>query len=352
MTHSIRRREFLKTISAGMALAGAGIPLPGKTKLQSLAKLTDKKTMVGPPVPNVALIKGPDRKTNMYDALTLIENDIKSSIGDKQVVIKPNFTRVDKKDWLASTHVDNIRAFLEFLKPFYNKKVIIAEGTGTADPIGLPLDNYGYNDLKKDYDVEFFDLMKDTWSTVSLMDGSIHPMPVAASNLMLNPDIYLVSAAVMKTHSLALVTLGLKNILMAAPMNFGGRNNDRSKLHKDNVMKNPRYFNYNLFLMAHHVLPDLTLIDGFVGMQGNGPLTGDPIEVGVAIAGADVIAADRVGCEVMGHNFNDVGHLVYCADAGMGEGDLTKINLLGNRISECKKSFRPADSLKKIIKWK
>ena len=43
-------------------------------------------------------------------------------------------------------------------------------------------------------------------------------------------------------------------------------------------------------------------------MEGKGPLFGDPIEVGVAIASTDCIAADRVGTDVMGHDFDKVGH--------------------------------------------
>ncbi len=309
-----------------------------------------RKAIYGP-VPNVALVRGTDRKTNMYDALKLIEEDIKKSIGDKQVVIKPNLTRVKKEEWLASTHVDNIEAVLEFLKPFYNKKVIIAEGTGPGDPIETALENFEYYKLKEKYNIEFFDLMKDNFTTIHLMDGNVQPMPIAASNLMLDPNVYLISASVMKTHSLAVITLGLKNILLASPMNFGGGKNDRSKLHKDKVNKDPRFFNYNMFCMAQHAYPDLALIDGFIGMEGEGPLFGDPVEAGVAIASTDCIAADRVGAEVMDHDFRQVGHLVHCANAKMGEGDLTKINVLGDRVSACRKHFRPTKELQNIVRW-
>jgi uncharacterized protein (DUF362 family) len=301
--------------------------------------------------PNVGLVKGTDRKTNMYDALKLIEEDVKRSIGNKQVVIKPNFTRVKKEEWLASTHVDNIEAMLEFLQPFYKKKVIIAEGCGSAEPIEVPVESFDYSKLKEKYNVEFYDLRKDDYSVLNLMDSNIQPMPISTSNLLLDPDTYVISAAVMKTHNLAVVTLGLKNILLAAPMNFGNGKNERGKLHKDPVAKDPRYFNYNMFLMAQHAFPDLVLIDGFVGMEGKGPLFGDPIEVGVAIASTDCIAADRVGTEVMGHDFNDVGHLVHCANAKMGEGDLMKINVLGDNVSTCRKNFRKTDDWEKIRHW-
>jgi uncharacterized protein (DUF362 family) len=287
----------------------------------------------------------------MYDALKLIEEDIKTSIGNKQVVIKPNFTRVKKEDWLASTHVDNIEAILEFLNPFYKKKVIIAEGPGLAEPLDIPLNNYDYYKLKEKYNIEFFDLQDDDYSIVNLIDRNIQPMPIKTSNLMMDPDVYLISAAVMKTHNLALVTLGLKNIVLASAMDFGEGKNDRRKLHQDPVSDDPRYFNYNMFLMAQYAYPDLAIIDGYVGMEGLGPLFGDPIEVGVAIASTDCIAADRIGTEVMGHDFSQVGYLVHCANANIGQGDITKINVLGDNISNCKKNFRLTDDWKNIIRW-
>lgn len=351
MSDQNNRREFIKKFSMGVL--GSGIALNAMASPGEYPKLMipSKKSVRYNPNPNVALVKGADRKTNMYDALKLIEEDVRKSIGDKQVVIKPNFTRVKQQDWLASTHVDSVHAILEFLKPFYKKKVIIAEGAGGAEPIEIPLENFGYYKLQEDYDVEFYNLSKDKFSTVNLLDIDIQPMPISTSNLLLDPNSYVISAAVMKTHNLAVVTLGLKNVVLAAPMNFGEGKNERGKLHKKPMIENPRYFNYNMFLMSQYVYPDLTVIDGYVGMEGKGPLFGDPIDVGVAIASTDTVAADRIGTDVMGHDFNNVGHLVHCANANMGVGDITRINLLGDSIASCRKNFRKTDDWEHIIQW-
>ena len=346
-----KRREFIKKFSAALIGSGVAVNAYASRDKSSNIIVPKRKTFNYSPHPNVALVKGSDRKTNMYDALKLIEDDVKRSIGNKQVVIKPNFTRVVKKDWVASSHVDSVRPVLEFLKPFYKKKVIIAEGCGGAQPIREPVENYGYDKLEDEYDIEFFNMSKDSYSTINLVDRNIQPMPIRTSNLTLDPNNYIISAAVMKTHNLTVVTLGLKNLVLAAPMHFANGDNDRSKLHQNPVAEDPRFINYNMFLMSQYVYPDLTIIDGFVGMEGKGPLFGPPIDVGVAIASTDTIAADRVGTEVMGHNFENVGHLVHCANAKMGEGDLTKINLLGDTISTCRKEFKRTDDWDKIRKW-
>ena len=72
----------------------------------------------------------------------------------------------------------------------------------------------------------------------------------------------------------------------------------------------------------------------------------------VAIASTDVIAADRVGVECMGIDFANVGYLNYCADAGLGQGDLEKIEIVGSDIKSCIKQFRMADSFEGQLNWK
>lgn len=354
MTKQIGRRDFIKRVSTGILCVGAGLggsvsisrANSSDLRIQKMKKVNYRKW------PKVALVKGNDRKTIMFDALKLIEDDIKTSIGDKQVVIKPNFTREKKEDWLGATQAGVVEAMLEFLEPFYKKKVIIAEGTGSGSPIEFALENYGYFKLAEKYNVEFFDLRKDQFTTLYMLDRDLKPLPILTSNLMIDPNTYLVSASVMKTHGYGHVTLGLKNVVYAAPMNFGKGQSWRGKMHVDPFKENPKPFNYNMFLMSQYVFPDLTLIDGFVGMEGNGPLFGDPVETGVAIASTDFVAADRVGVEVMGFDFNHVGHLVYCADAKMGEGDITKINIVGDKVSNCKKNFKPHKDFEILIKWK
>ena len=54
----------------------------------------------------------------------------------------------------------------------------------------------------------------------------------------------------------------------------------------------------------------------------------------------------------MGHDFSEVGHLVHCANANMGVGDITRINVLGEKVVACKKDFKKTDDYDKIIGWK
>lgn len=63
--------------------------------------------------------------------------------------------------------------------------------------------------------------------------------------------------------------------------------------------------------------PDLSVIDGFEGMEHNGPVGGKPVDHKVAVVSTDWLAADRVATELMGFDFNKVGYLSFSAKAGL-----------------------------------
>ncbi len=346
---AMKRRGFMKMAALGAAASALGTEAAFPAVEPKRTALAERKTLPQSPEARVALVKGSDRREIMLKALEIIEPEIRKGVGSKKVVIKPNFTRVKPGEQLASTHVDGVSALCEVLSSFYSGKIIIAEGTGPGTPVEEALESYHYLKLKEKYNVEFFDLRSDDYTMSYILDKDIQPIAIRTSKLMLDPDVYLISAACLKTHSLAVVTLGLKNVVMAAPMKFSEQENDRALMHKDRVSADPRYFNFNLFQMAQLCVPDLVTVDGFVGMEGDGPLSGDPVESGIALAGTDWLAADRVGTEVMGFDFDRVGHLRFCAEARMGEANLSKIKVIGNSINECTVRYAPPPSMQRII---
>jgi uncharacterized protein (DUF362 family) len=86
-------------------------------------------------------------------------------------------------------------------------------------------------------------------------------------------------------------------------------------------------------------------------MEGAGPGGGTPVESHVAIASTDFIAADRVGLEVMGINPEWVGYLAYCGQAGVGQYDLTKIEVVGATIASVQKKYQLHPEIQKELEW-
>ncbi len=289
-------------------------------------------------MPRVSLIKGHGRRENVRKALDLIADDIKKGLASRQPVIKPNF--VSSTIQLASSHVDQVRGILDFLTSFYHGKIVIAEA-GCHDTM-LAYKNFGYMHLPDEYNVELVDLNAGPNKKVPITSRGDRKISVPVSSLLLDKGNYLISAAKMKTHDTVVVTLSVKNMAVGSIVG-----NDKKSIHRG-----VRQTNLAIAELASRVWPDLAVVDGFEGMEGDGPMGGDPVLLDVAIAGTDALAADRIACEIMGVNFHDVGYLYYCAEKGLGTANLNNIDVIGEKIIDCIRPFRLHRAVKEQYAWK
>jgi uncharacterized protein (DUF362 family) len=86
-------------------------------------------------------------------------------------------------------------------------------------------------------------------------------------------------------------------------------------------------------------------------MEGNGPAQGVPVPSRLAIASTDFVAADRVGVECMGVDPDWVGYLRYCAQVGLGNYDLAKIDIRGPKIASVQKKYRMNSDVDRQLAW-
>lgn len=286
----------------------------------------------------VAIIKGEERRENVRRSLELIGSDIRSGIDSRRVVIKPNF--VSTSIQLASSHIDQVRGILDFLKSFHKGRVFVAEAA--CGDTEKAFRNFGYHSLIDEYDIELVDLNVGAYKKLPIKDSGGSPFDVRVSSLLLDENSYLISAAKLKTHDTVVVTLSVKNMAMGAVLSP-----DKRAVHQGT-----RQINLNIAELAGKVWPDLAVIDGLEGMEGNGPVNGDPIHAGIAMAGTDPLAVDRVACELMGVDFSRVGYLNHCLDRGLGEADIDKIDLLGEPLRECVQPFRLHSGVSAQYRWR
>jgi uncharacterized protein (DUF362 family) len=324
------RRDFLK--ASGLGLIGAAESPP-------VYRRRGGRKLYQPPAEpsSVALIKGNDRRENIYRSLKLIEDQVFGAIGDKQVLVKPNFVQTSKQ--LAATHADAVRGILEFLRPRYKKEILIGEAAAGKEGTLAGYKNYGYPALEKEYNVKLVDLNLGECQYRYTIGEKNAPVPIRICSPFLDPKLYIISAAVMKTHGYASVTLSLKNMLLGAPIN-DYKTNDKDRMHRGPHGEPDDIIHFNMFHLAQEVYPDLAVIDGFTGMEGDGPSRGTAVDSRVALASADALAADVLGARVMGYNAKKILYLSAMAEAGMGQGNLEKITVLGNRLEECSYRFK------------
>jgi uncharacterized protein (DUF362 family) len=277
----------------------------------------------------VAFTTGTDRHQMMFEVIKPFDKELKAGLKKKILVIKPNMVVTNKE--LCATPKESIKALLDYVKPFYKGQVIIAESSSSVNSSD-GFKNYGYLDLEKDYNVKFVDLNTTKGKPYFIIDRNLHQDKIEIGDIFANPDYYVVSLSRLKTHNTVVMTAGIKNIGMCAPLNLGAVNGSKPISYKRNMHAGgPRWLHYNLYLMGQGVRPDLTIVDGVEGMEGNGPINGTPVDHRVALAGLDVVAVDSMCARLMGIPLENVGYINYLAAAGIGNMDRDKIEILGGK---------------------
>ena len=301
----------------------------------------------------VGLARGGDRRENVYQSLELVREDIEAKVAD-QVLLKPNF--LSNKNQLASTHPDAIRGVIDFLLSTSTppKQIIVAEG-GNEDFSGETFANFGYPALQNEYSVPIrlvdINAEKEWEETTIYMAGGVETI-VRMPKIVLECPCT-ISVAVAKTHDVCVVTLAQKNMIMGTL-----HKDDRIKMHgypshAERILPSEaQVLNVNLIRLAQYLKPDIGIIDGTEGLQGNGPGGTDVVELAAAAASVDVFAVDSVMAKAMGFEPMELGLLHYADSLGYGVGDLARIEVLGTPIVDVAKAFKPHETTDKQLQWR
>jgi uncharacterized protein (DUF362 family) len=339
------RRSLLKSLGIGAAYMAVGQQVfsPKAAYASARSSIPGKNELFNktPAPATVAVKKGNDRREIVRSVLDSIKDDVVKSIGKKKILLKPNFVVTNEP--LCATHIDECRAILDFLKDNgYDQQVTIGESPSGGGAM-RGFEYYGYSALEKEYNVKLVDLDQTPTVYRFVMGRENAIMPIRIISMFLDPDVYVISAAKMKTHDRALTTLSLKNVIMGSPA-VVGRDNSKQKMHQTQTQTPASIIHFNLFQLATQgIYPDLGVVDGFESMEGDGPIGGTPIDTKIALASLDPLALDCVGTRMMLKNFDPmkIGYMEALAYAGMGQADMSKITLLGEKLEDCQFNFRP-----------
>jgi uncharacterized protein (DUF362 family) len=269
----------------------------------------------------VAVVKGERSHEPVFEALDLV--DFKEAIsGWSTVLIKVNF--ITTKTWNTGATTDPI-VVEGIIKKLQDTpvKVYVVESDATMTNADKAFEMTGMRQMCMQNGIECINLRHEK-ERVKIMvpDGealrSVKVPRIVAESAT-------ISAAKLKTHRSTIVTLGMKNMFGLLPDKF------KSKYHLKDISK--------VIVDINSVLrPVLTVIDGFVGMEGRGPVGGLPVQMDLTIAGNDVVATDSVGCRVMGIDPHKIRHIQRAHEKGLG--NIDEIELLGERLEKVIRVFK------------
>lgn len=204
-------------------------------------------------------------------------------------------------------------------------------------------ENLGYTEMAKSLNIPLINLHSGDIINVNLERG------YAANTLKIHKvlsEVDLVcSVPMMKTHTLATVTLAMKNLIGLYP----GTEyySVRSWLHDRAAERGSTGVAYEVIDMNRAVKTGLSVIDASTAMEGNGPFDGALVDMGLIIAGTTALATDMVGATLMGFGINEIPVLNLAHESGMEPGSLSDIEIRGLTIDQAKRKFvRPS-----VSKW-
>ena len=360
----LSRRDFAHLSTVG----GAAAFLAGTRAVRGGQQQTPAAQSLPYPYPNtraaVSIVKGDSRRKNVYDALVAIDDQILPALKRKKyVVIKPNCVTAQAPN--ACTDADAVRGALDYLAPRFKGPVVIAESSA-AGKTGEAFEALKYGALTTEFRSQKVSLVdmneEERHEVINILDPNLHMIPIRLVGRLLDPDAYMLSLPVAKTHLICVVTLSVKNMVLGAPLRqipagtkpdsnrpaFAVPWNDKWKMHSTY-----RNANYNMMLVAQKLRPHwgVTVVDAFRGMERNGPVSGIDVDHRVAVASTDYVAADRVMAEVMGIDPNTIGHLVYCSQSGLGQFDPAKIDLRGEKIAAVRRQYLLPANIEPLQEW-
>ena len=246
-----------------------------------------------------------------------------------RVFIKPNIvfwtreTNFPKYGVITTSRI--VEDMVALLKERGVDDILIGEGTALSNPKAFDdqehaFETLGYGVLKKRYGVRLVNIWKRPFKKVELGEGVI---------LKFNADIlesdFVVDLPVLKTHSMTVVSLGIKNLkgMIDVP--------SRKKCHSADSQKD---LHFMVARLAEPMPPMFTLLDGIYTTEHGPNIDGTMHRTNLLIASADVLSADMVGARVLGHSPRNVPHLAHAARNRQRPVDLSDVTVVGESIDQ------------------
>lgn len=342
IVNKFTRRDFLKLSVASAIYTAAGFP-----------SLTRK------PVVSIVKIKNDKIDYAVEKAIDLLGGIKHVTRGKNSIMLKPNLVAESPR---FTTKPTVIQALAKLMKNA-GKEVLIGEGSAAADGFNFkdeityrtrkqnildPMQKYvfeqlGYSELARSMNIPLINLHSG-----DLVDVEI-PNALAFDKITLHKSLadvdMLCSVPMMKTHVLATVTLGMKNLIGLYPGTV--YYSVRSWLHDRAVEKKSPGVAFEIIDMVRANKLGLVVIDASTAMEGEGPTMGSLVKMDLIIAGKNPLATDMVAANIMGIEPYDVPTFTWAIKSGMKPSGLNEIETRGEAIKSVKRKF----VMPKILQW-
>jgi uncharacterized protein (DUF362 family) len=265
---------------------------------------------------------------------TLCEFDLK--VKGKTVLLKPNFVGLDPLG-VMNTHPGVIAAARESFLRLGAAQVLIGDGPAMDRDTEAIIESVRLREFTGPLGRTFVDLNVDDVKRIALSTRASRLKELYLPKTVLGVD-FLVSMPKLKTHHWAGVTLALKNMFGIVPGSCYGW--PKNVLHWAGIDR-------SILDINAAARPNFSIVDGILGMEGNGPIQGTPKACGILVLGDDPVAVDATCCRAMGLRPEKVKYLA-AAGTLLGHLNPMKIQQLGETVASVRTPFAVLDAFKSL----
>lgn len=323
-TDGVTRRRLLIAGAAGLLVGSAGMLLP-----RGFFRM--------PQHSEVFVAKVPDYQAEIGDAIVRGFAQLgvpAAELTGKRILLKPNLVETAAGAPHINTHPLVIRGAAEAFLKLGVAAVMVAEGPGHRRDTLAVYEESGLADVLTEDRIPFHDLNYITGYEKENVGRQTTMKTLTFPALFKEVD-WIVSVAKMKTHHWAGATLSMKNLFGVMPGLYYGW--PKNVLHHEGIENSILDINATL-------KPHFAIVDGIVGMEGDGPIMGDPKKAGVLVMGRSFAAVDSTCCRIMGIDPYKISYLER-ADNWLGPIGENDIEQRGETILSVQTPFKLLDSI-------
>ena len=270
----------------------------------------------------VSVAQGFDAGPAVHKAVELL-GGISSFINKgSTVVVKPNAGHEGAPETAINTSPEMVKAVIEEVKRAGPGRIILAESSAIGCDTMTCLEVSG---IKKAAEEAGVDEIRDIKSETDLVEKTIENPTSAITSVQLPKFLleadHIINVPIFKSHVSMVFTCALKNL--------------------KGVVQDMHHFVMHTTNLAAAMMdlgavfkPDLTIADLIRPMEGFGPHSGTPAEMGVVLAGSDMVAVDATACRLTGLDINQVDYFEAAANKGLGRFHEDEIELRGASLAE------------------
>src|SRR6056297_1233589 len=230
---------------------------------------------------------------------------------DMKILLKPNLLIPKEPGEAVTTHPKVLEAVIEWLQQYNPQKIFVGDSSGGVKPgyTAKAMEKSGLKEVCANYDnVEALSFSSTSQKVYHVKEPLV--LNEFSSTVLLDEVDLIINLPKIKTHSLCLITCSIKNMFGTVIVG------NKSKMHA----MFPKFDDFSAALADIYSVskPELTVVDGFYGMEGDGPSAGDPVKMDLIIGGYDGVAIDSLVCDIIGVDPHEIVHLEKAEKKGLG----------------------------------